>query len=52
MLYDQLRALQLRLEMRRQGEARIGSVQDQGGLAGVGGDVLETLGQDRDDPLL
>ena len=44
---------QVRLEMLRQGETRsLGSVQDQGGLAGVGGDVLETLGQDRDDPFL
>ena len=51
-LDDQLRALQLRLEMRRQREARLGSVQDEGRLAGVCGDVLETLGQDGNDSLL
>ena len=53
MLDDELLlTLQLRLEMRRQGEARLGAVEDEGGLAGVSGDVLETLGEDGHDSLL
>ena len=43
---------QFRLEMRRQREARLGSVQDEGRLAGVCRDVLETLGEDGNDSLL